>query len=486
MNKKLSSDNSFDEFINCLPTESESTAAIYTEYPSLSNIPGDCVRIRTKFFYQLSALIEKVLPTIDLSLPLGQSILMDKFRKAKIYLLHRKKYELLQQSLEQTVATNDDSRPSVQFDTLKASYPSENGENTMFNQAFKQLFKDASIKFRRADERLWDATYVEMHSIDAGGPYRDSVTCICSDICSTRLPLFILCPNGRTGSGSNQDRWIPNVFLPKESIPNIFRNQYRFVGQLMGIAIRQKHYLDLKFPILLWKQLVREPITLEDIEAIDMQSFTIIKEMEMQIEQSQLINSNIDIDYLFSSIMSELRFDVASSAGQTYELVPGGKDIPITAANFKDYCRKYRLYSIVPSYYLSLFTADELEQAVCGKGQIDVELLKKNTYYGGDFHEDSPHIQRFWTVLNEMFNEEQRKSFLIFVWGRSTLPTRDADFTSKFCINPYYASSDEIDRLLPRSHTCSFTIDLPEYSTTEIMYERLNYAITYCLSIDAD
>ena len=36
------------------------------------------------------------------------------------------------------------------------------------------------------------------------------------------------------------------------------------------------------------------------------------------------------------------------------------------------------------------------------------------------------------------------------------------------------------------SHTCSFTIDLPEYSTTEIMYERLNYAITYCSSIDGD
>ncbi|CAF3446657.1 unnamed protein product [Rotaria sp. Silwood1] len=176
MNKTLSSDSSFDEFINCLPKELESTAAIYKEYPSLSNIPGDCVRTRAKFFYQLSALIKKVLPTVDLSLPLGQNILMDKFRKAKVYLLHGRKYELLQQSLEQTITTDDNSRPSIQFDTLTASYPSENGENTMFNQAFKQLFKDAPIKFRRADERLWHATYVGMHSIDAGGPYRDSIT----------------------------------------------------------------------------------------------------------------------------------------------------------------------------------------------------------------------------------------------------------------------------------------------------------------------
>lgn len=36
------------------------------------------------------------------------------------------------------------------------------------------------------------------------------------------------------------------------------------------------------------------------------------------------------------------------------------------------------------------------------------------------------------------------------------------------------------------SHTCFFTIDLPAYSTSEVTYERLNYAITCCSSIDGD
>ncbi|CAF1283378.1 unnamed protein product [Adineta steineri] len=505
INKKLSSDSPLTEIINCLPMESESTAGIYQEYPLLSNIPGKYVRARATLFGELAALIAEALPAVDLSLSSGQSNLLDQFRQTKIYLFYILKSCLLQESLEKTIVSNNeyDSRPSVQFDTLKASQPGENGENTMFNQAFEQLFKDASVKFRRSDEHLWHATYVGMHSIDAGGPYRDSITCICSDICSTRLSLFILCPNGRTGTGSNQDRWIPNVFKPTESISSRIRNQYRFVGQLMGMAIRQKHYLDLKFSTLLWKQLVRESIVLEDIEAIDIQSFTIIKEMEMQIEQSNLMDNDVDIDFLLSSVMSELRFEVVGSAGQTYELISGGKDIPITATNFKDYCRRFReyrlnefsrqinyirqgLYSIVPSYYLSLFTARELEQAVCGNGHIDIELLKRNTDYSNEFREDSPHIQRFWTVLKDMFNEEQRKAFLIFVWGRSTLPMRDEDFTSRFHINPYCGSSNEIDRVLPQSHTCSFAIDLPEYSTTEIMYERLNYAVTYCSSIDAD
>lgn len=41
-------------------------------------------------------------------------------------------------------------------------------------------------------------------------------------------------------------------------------------------------------------------------------------------------------------------------------------------------------------------------------------------------------------------------------------------------------------RFILGSHTCFFTIDLPAYSTAEIMCERLNYAISYCSSIDGD
>ncbi len=48
------------------------------------------------------------------------------------------------------------------------------------------------------------------------------------------------------------------------------------------MVIRQKHYLDLKFPILLWKQ--KEQVTIEDIEAIDAQSFTMINEVEKTIK----------------------------------------------------------------------------------------------------------------------------------------------------------------------------------------------------------
>ncbi len=63
-------------------------------------------------------------------------------------------------------------------------------------------------------------------------------------------------------------------------------------------------------------------------------------------------------------------------------------------------------------------TAKELEEAVCGKDQIDVELLKRNASYGCSYDPESSVVQRFWTVLNEMFNDEQKKLFLNIRLGK--------------------------------------------------------------------
>lgn len=83
----------------------------------------------------------------------------------------------------------------------------------------------------------------------------------------------------------------------------------------MGMAIRTKQYLDARFPILLWKQLIYEEVTIEDIESIDISNFAIIKEMEENIQKVQSLNASSynNGDYLFSSIMTELTFDVVSS-----------------------------------------------------------------------------------------------------------------------------------------------------------------------------
>ncbi|CAF3887263.1 unnamed protein product [Adineta steineri] len=489
------------ELINTLPMETTPDSTYYKTYPSLWHIPTIYIQNRAKIFHLFTKYIEKLLAIIDFSQVSGESPITDKIRTAKQYILYSTKLKHFNRAIDASTLETVNDIPSINFDTIKASINDEQGLQTMFNQAYEQLHDSAHIVFRRSNAQLWRAQYLEMHSTDQGGPYRDSISCMCSDLNSTQLSLFILCPNGRTNNGLNRDRWIPNVYPPNQPISNRIKKQYRFVGQLMGMAIRKKHYLDLKFPSLLWKQLVRETITTEDIEGINVQSFTIIDEIEKIIKQSS--DADISNNDLIRNTLDELRFEVVCSSGQTYELIPGGKDFPVTILNFKEYSTSYRefrlnefyrqiefirqgLYSIVPGYFLGLFTADELEEAVCGKGNMDIELLKRNTVYGGDHDQDSPLIEQFWIILRDMFTEEQKKLFLKFVWGRCTLPNRDDDFTSSFQIDSYDVPDGEVDGALPTAHTCSFALDLPSYSSIDIMYDRLNYAITYCSSIDGD
>ena len=42
------------------------------------------------------------------------------------------------------------------------------------------------------------------------------------------------------------------------------------------------------------------------------------------------------------------------------------------------------------------------------------------------------------------------------------------------------------DASLPETHTCFFTIDLPNYTTEEILKKRLTTAMEFCGEIDGD
>jgi len=180
-------------------------------------------------------------------------------------------------------------------------------------------------------------------------------------------------------------------------------------------------------------------------------------------------------------------------------LKPNGDKIQVTWENRKEYVQlleEYRLNefntqvdaikrglaTIVPIALLPLFTWQELELMVCGKREIDLELLKANTVYKHGVKAADKHVQYFWEVLEE-FTHHQRSNFLRFVWGQSRLPTRSEDFQEQFGIQ---TSPKNDDCILPVSHTCFFSLELPRYSSREVMKKKLLYAISNCHAIDTD
>jgi hypothetical protein len=60
---------------------------------------------------------------------------------------------------------------------------------------------------------------------------------------------------------------------------------FAFLGKLMGIAIRSKEYLALNIPSIVWKLLVGDSPTIDDLEAVDYsaaKSIELLRNIEQQ------------------------------------------------------------------------------------------------------------------------------------------------------------------------------------------------------------
>jgi len=262
----------------------------------------------------------------------------------------------------------------------------------------------------------------------------------------------------------------------------------------MGVAIRGKFYLNIDLPSIVWKPLVGMRCDLLDLQEIDSMCYNVIDQI------TNIEKQGIKDEAQFQEVI-DYKFTTTSSDGRTILLKKGGDQIPVTYANRHEYVRLLRNYrvhefdtqinamrrglaTIVPISLLPLFTWRQLELMVCGKREIDIDLLRQNTIYKHGVKATDKHVKFLWSVLKNEFTHKQRRNFIRFVWGQSRLPTKSEDFREKFGILSCHGRDN--DQVLPVSHTCFFTLELPKYSSAEIMKKKLLYAIDNCTAIDTD
>lgn len=120
-----------------------------------------------------------------------------------------------------------------------------------------------------------------------------------------------------------------------------------------------------------------------------------------------------------------------------------------------------------------MFNINELIDLVCGKEELDFKELERSTRYEG-FEKTSQVVLWFWELLHE-FDGEQKKKFLLFATGSDRSPLRGLS-DLRFILGRQ--ASD--DTRLPSTHTCFNHFLLPEYSTKEILKEKLLQAMENC------
>jgi alpha-tubulin suppressor-like RCC1 family protein len=375
------------------------------------------------------------------------------------------------------------------------------------------------------------------------------------------LPFLLPSPNWRSGVGSSREKFVLNASLvaplPSGSEMNLVRHSLRsespeekrqlyrelfvFLGQMLGTCLRTGVCVRLDLATSVWKQLVAEDDATREVAAdlsdestedalaslkeIDFVAYSLWRNLKMLSDEfARCCAASRSVGQLEEQLTAmDLDFTTTLSDGQTVELRRGGRSIPVTLLNLREYLRlmlnarvheaseavallKRGLNSILPVSALALLTWQELETRVCGVDEIDVSLLRANTEYDEDVSPSDEFVMRFWRVLEGM-DTVDRRAFLRFVWARSRLPLGAAQFHQKFKIQSLAlggsnggdggsaaassssstsAPSAAMDAQLPKSHTCFFALQLPRYSSDDVCRKQLLYAVHNCVEMDGD
>ncbi|TNV74568.1 hypothetical protein FGO68_gene5813 [Halteria grandinella] len=337
------------------------------------------------------------------------------------------------------------------------------------------IFRDTygQLKDKQADElkgRL-HISFTGERGQDAGGLTRDFFIELSRAMFNPNYSLFVA-----SSSGSS---YYPN---PKSYIESQHLQYFKFIGRIVGKAIFDECLLECYFVKSLYKIMTGEPLSITDLEDFDNAYYNNLKwclENDVSILETTM---SLEQDYFGKT--------------EEIELVPNGKNIPLTNENKWDYVEKvskYRLYGaiqkqidaflegfheLIPKELVSIFNFKELELLISGLPHFDLEDLKANTEFSGYSH-SSPQVQWLWEVL-EVFESAERAEFLQFVTGSSKVPVEGFKGLigmrgpQKFTIAKI--KTDDIMRL-PSGHTCFNQLDLPEYPSKELLHERLLIAI---------
>ncbi|CAG9110153.1 unnamed protein product [Plutella xylostella] len=113
--------------------------------------------------------------------------------------------------------------------------------------------------------RVWKVKLAGESVDDCGGGYSESIAEMCEELQNGSLPLLLATPNGRGDAGASRDTFLLN---PTANSP-LHLNCFRFLGVLMGIAIRTGSPLSLSLAEGVWRQAAGQALRPQDLAEVD-------------------------------------------------------------------------------------------------------------------------------------------------------------------------------------------------------------------------
>ncbi|KAG1775444.1 hypothetical protein EV702DRAFT_1280045 [Suillus placidus] len=338
----------------------------------------------------------------------------------------------------------------------------------VFEDSFQYLQRKTGeqIKHGKLSVRFYDE-----EGVDAGGVTREWFQILARQMFDPNNALFQPCAADRLTYQPNKNSWVNPEHL----------SFFKFVGRIIGKAIYDGRLLDAYFAKSIYRQLLGKPVDYRDVEWVDPAYYNSLCWI--------LDNDPTPLDLTFSVEADEF------GVNRIFALKEGGESIPVTQENKREFVQlsaNFRLYSsiskqienlvagfqeIIPNELITIFNEQELELLISGTPDIDVDEWRAATEYSG-YTSSDPVIVWWWRALKS-FNREERAKVLSFATGTSRVPLggfvdlQGVQGVQRFSIHRAYGDPDR----LPQAHTCFNQIDLPQYSSYEMLRQQLLLAI---------
>ncbi|KPI87092.1 hypothetical protein ABL78_3804 [Leptomonas seymouri] len=368
---------------------------------------------------------------------------------------------------------------SVTIHTMHAQPTSTTGAfptlmRSIFGQLYLQLQQSSIDTFFVSP--IFTVKLAGFGSTDAGGPYRDVLSQLATEIMTTHPskqcqmnPLFVNCGRGDVTA------IMPNVALLSSAQTSLM---LEFFGKLLASFFLTQDLLAVELPPLFWKLLLGDETTIIDLATLDSDISRLLQPKELMMRTEEELEERFPgITEMWQGIvMDNQQFLLEERLPPETEDGARLLSRRIVASEIGRFAEAISYIQqgfdqVLPLYTLQAYRWQKVELLICGTPKLTFADFRNEC----DIQLNSPDATMFLAVLKGM-TDEDRTLLLRFTTGQSRLPLKTR-------IKVTHNGSKDT---LPTSSTCFFALRLPFYSSAEKMKERLLYAVRQCKAIDAD
>uniref|UniRef100_A0A8C1JA17 HECT domain-containing protein n=1 Tax=Cyprinus carpio TaxID=7962 RepID=A0A8C1JA17_CYPCA len=250
---------------------------------------------------------------------------------------------------------------------------------------------------------------------------------------------------------------------------------FYYLGVICGMALYNLHYINIDFPLALFKKLLQQRPTLNDLEELSPVEARSLKSL-LEEDEDEVVDM-LFLDFTFKG----------------KKLIPNGDQIQVTKVNRQKYVDLYvdfvfnksvkkqfkhfsrGFFKGCPLDAWSMFHPEELQELLHGSPKYEWKELQQCASYEKCSASDEL-IKNFWTVFFEL-SEENKKKFLIFLYGTDRVPVGGF---SKRSLKILLSDCPDADDRLPEAQTCFGILILPKYSDINTLRNKLIHAVSFC------